>query len=161
MNEHHVKELDESFEKKFKPYTSLIGHICDNVSTNDLMTPGKICVEVLGENHTRAALQRLVKSSKFTQKEKDQFVYMVVYQNLTQDQDLFLAFKHNELHENSQELSFSGKVMFFHKVLLDCEGKFAGQTKKLISTKWRSEIAAIMNKSVSNVYHNFIFTKII
>ena len=122
---------------------------------------GKICVEVLGENHTRAALQRLVKSSECTQKEKYQFVYMDVYQNLTQDQALFLAFKHNELHENSQELSFSEKVMFFHKLLLDCERKFAGQTKKLISTKWRSEIAAIMNKSVSNVYHNFIFTKTI
>ena len=36
------------------------------------------------------------------------------------------CFKHNELHENSQELSFSKKVMFFHKVLLDCERKFAG-----------------------------------
>ena len=87
---------------------------------------------------------------------------MDVYQNFTQDQALFLALSiANELHENSQELSFSGKVMFFHKVLLDCERKFAGQTKKLISTKWRSEIAAIMNKSVSYVYHNFIFTKII
>ena len=67
-----------------------------------------------------------MKSSECTQKEKDQFVYMDVYQNLTQDQDLFLAFKHNELHENTQELSFSEKVMFFHKVLLDCERKFAG-----------------------------------
>lgn len=85
---------------------------------------------------------------------------MDVYQNLTQDQALFLALSiGNELHENSQELSFSEKVMFFHKVSLDCERKFAGQTKKLISTKWRSEIAAIMNKSVSIMYIIILFSQ--
>ena len=65
LNEHHVKEHAESFEKNFKPYNTLIGHICDNVSTNDLMTPGKFWAETM---HTRAALQRLVKSSDCTQK---------------------------------------------------------------------------------------------
>ena len=41
LNENHVKE----HEKSFKPYTPLVWLICDNVSTNDLMTPGKQWVE--------------------------------------------------------------------------------------------------------------------
>ena len=117
------------------------------------MTPGKFWAETM---HTRAALQRLLKSSDCTQKRE---ISVCLYGRLSKfdlGSGSVSCFKHNELHENSQELSFSEKVMFFHKVLLDCERKFAGQTKKLISTKWRSEIAAIMNKSVSYVYHNFI-----
>ncbi|XP_078331568.1 uncharacterized protein LOC144625228 [Crassostrea virginica] len=51
LNEHHAKEHAESFEKNCKPFTTLIGHICDNVSTNDLMTPGKFWVETTPERH--------------------------------------------------------------------------------------------------------------
>ena len=82
--------------------------------------------KILGWNHTRAALQRLVKSSECTQKRE---ISVCLYGRLSKfdpGSGSVSCFKHNELHENSQELSFSEKVMFFHKVLLDCERKFAG-----------------------------------
>lgn len=146
-----MNELADSFIQNFQPYTTLVGllRVCENVPIADLCLPGKKCVEVLGGNHTRAALQRILNSDECVQKKKYEFVYMDIYQNLTKDQALFLAFKHNEIHEHSQELSFAEKVSFFRKLLLTCRRNYAGQTPKTISTKWRSEIAAIMNKSVS------------
>lgn len=145
-----MNELADSFIQNFQPYTTLVGllHVCD-VTIADLEIPGKKCVEVLGGNHTRAALQKILHSDECMQKEKYEFVYMDIYQNLTKDQALFLAFKHNEIHEHSQELTFAEKVCFFRKLLLTCQRNYAGKTSKAISTKWRSEIAAIMNKSVS------------
>uniref|UniRef100_K1QG55 Uncharacterized protein n=1 Tax=Magallana gigas TaxID=29159 RepID=K1QG55_MAGGI len=151
------KSLKDSFIQNFQPYTTLIGllRVCENVPIADLCLPGKKCVEVLGGNHTRAALQRILKSDECVQKEKYEFVYMDIYQNLTKDQALFLAFKHNEIHEHSQELSFAEKVSFFRKLLLTCRRNYAGQTPKTISTKWRSEIAAIMNKSKTELKNSY------
>ncbi|XP_061165628.1 early endosome antigen 1-like [Saccostrea echinata] len=80
---------------------------------------------------------------------------MDIYQNLTKDQALFLAYKHNELHEHSQELSFAEKVCFFHRLFLNCQRNYAGQPHKTISTKWRSDIAAIMNKSKTDLKNSY------
>lgn len=93
-------------------------HVCD-VTIADLEIPGKKCVEVLGGNHTRAALQKILHSDECMQKEKYEFVYMDIYQNLTKDQALFLAFKHNEIHEHSQELTFAEKSLLFSKTALN------------------------------------------
>ena len=117
------------------------------------MTPGKFWPET-------TPLQRHVKSSECNQKTEISVCLYERFSKFDPGSGSVSPFKQMR-NENSQELRFSEKVMFFHKVLLDCERKFAGQTKKLISTKWRSEIAAIMNISVSYVYHNFIFTNII
>lgn len=131
LNENHVNELTDSFEKNFQPYTTLVGLINDDFKTVNLVKPGTKCVEVLGGNHTRAALQRILNSNGCLRKEQYEFVYMDVYQNLTKDQALFLAYKHNELHEHSQELSFAEKVCFFRRLFLNCQVDYAGKPPKL------------------------------
>lgn len=157
LNENHVNELADSFIQNFQLYTTLVGllRVCENVPIADLCLPGKTCVEVLDGNHTRAALQKILKCIECSQKKKYEFVYMDIYQNLTKDQALFLAFNHNEIHEHSQELSFAEKVSFFRKLFLTCRRNNAGQTPKTISTKWRSEIAAIMKKSKTKLKNSY------
>ncbi|XP_062576086.1 uncharacterized protein LOC134237970 [Saccostrea cucullata] len=155
LNEKHVNELVESFAKNFQPYTTLVGLISEDFTIEDLAIPGKKQIEVLGGNHTRAALQKIVNSAESTHKDQYEFIYMDVYQNLTKDQALFLAYKHNELHEHSQELSFAEKVCFFHRLLLKCQRNNAGQPPKTISAKWRSDIAAIMNKSKTELKNSY------
>ena len=128
LNEHHVTELAESFEKNFKPYTTLIGHMwqCFNKWSDD--TRKKMC----GSSGRKPHQSGIATTCEIKWMHPKREISVCLYGRLSKfdpGSGSVSCFKHNKLHENSQELSFSEKVLFFHKVLLDCERKFAGQTQ--------------------------------
>ena len=104
--------------QNFKPFSTLIGHICDNVSTNDLMTPGKFWAETTPERHYNY-LWNQVNAPK---KEKYQFDYIDVYQNLTQDQALFLALSLMSFMRTHRSWAFLKRSCFFIKCCLIVRG---------------------------------------
>ncbi|XP_062600039.1 uncharacterized protein LOC134261635 [Saccostrea cucullata] len=112
ISDKHVQDLVKSFRKSFDPYTVLIGLASTKADISKMSIPNQEPVEILGGNHTVAALKQLAGENSEAYKN----VYMDIYTNLTEAQALSLSYKHNELHENSQELSFSEKVVFFLQV---------------------------------------------
>ena len=151
INDEHVKELANAMMHSFDQFTTLVGLMDANVDVKNLHKPGAGSVQVLGGNHTRAALEMIGDIEILRSEEQYKFVKMDIYHNLTNKQALFIAYRHNDIHEQSKAMTFQEKVIFFHRLWEKInEDKFLReQPLKTRSTAWRSDVALHTNKTVS------------
>ncbi|KAK3098183.1 hypothetical protein FSP39_016945 [Pinctada imbricata] len=140
--------MAESFMLSYNNFTTFVGLVDDGCSIENLTVPGQCKVQVLGGNHSREAIQAIRKRDEFKDAEEFQFVYMDIYSNLTKEQAWYLGYSHNEIHSNSKEMSFMEKVTFFRKALESCQSRCEGANQKKISQQWRSDLAAVLNKTL-------------
>lgn len=151
INDEHVEELANSMIHSFDQYTTLVGLVNVNCDVNKLDQPGTGTVQVLGGNHTRAALEIIHEMDVLRTEAKYKFVKMDLYRNLTNEQALFIAFRHNDIHEHSRAMTFQEKVTFFHKLWDKKNNEMKNKPMKVRTTAWRSDVALHTNKTVSQM----------
>ncbi|KAK3083333.1 hypothetical protein FSP39_019784 [Pinctada imbricata] len=86
---------------------------------------------------------------------------MDVYSRLSDLQALHLAYSHNDMHENSRQMSFAEKVELFHNIRDRIVKSYKDTLgERQIATKWREEVANITSKTkaeVKNCYRTHLF----
>ena len=143
LNEDHVSNMAAKIERSYDPFTILIGILDDNCNVADLERPDQTKIQVLGGNHTRAALQLL--HERGSTRDDTKYVRMDLYHGLTNQQALFLAYSHNEMHEHSRQMSFEEKVNFFHNLRERTAANNPKLTQRDLASAWREQIATLQN----------------
>ena len=146
LDNKHVLNLVKVFDNKYSGYTTLVGLVLEKNNT-DYSSAGDNKIEVLGGNHTRVALQTLIKQNGVDICDYE-FVYMDLYHDLTDQQAWFVGLQHNEIHESSRPINFADKCTLLRKLFIASKNKHGQLKRKEIATKWRSEVAATTGKSV-------------
>ena len=144
LDECHIQTIAEKLKDAHNLYTTFVGLIDENCDLTTLNTPGKYKVQVIGGNHTRAALQSLRTDNE------DILVSVDLYCHLSVEQALHVAYMHNEMHETSRSMTFQEKVMLFRTIRKKVLSEESKKKDKTLSTIWRGKIATIVNKSVSD-----------
>ncbi|XP_052255161.1 uncharacterized protein LOC127860896 [Dreissena polymorpha] len=110
----HVKFLMDSFQSGFtNQLTILVGMVPERCDTTMLKTKGAVQVETLGGNHTREALQSLIRRGQ----SKLSTVKVNVYSLLSTATALTVGWQHNVvLQEKQKPITFVDKVRLMRQV---------------------------------------------
>lgn len=152
LDDKHVENVYSNIKRAHGHYTTLIGVLKTEVENIEaLQHPHTAEIEVIGGNHTRAALQKLQLEGHI---EENYCVLVNVYRKLTVAQTLHLGFMHNEMHESSRKMSFQEKVILFRK--LRNEARIDAKKPRQSVIEWRGRVATVINKTVSINIHVFV-----
>ena len=106
--------------------------------------------EVIGGNHTRCALQELVKDQSFIKGEEcDMNVHVMVYCNLTTVEALTIGVKHNEERKNAKPETSVDAIKRFRRMLYLAGGSLQKENtcdppSDTSSTKtWKMNVATV------------------
>lgn len=139
-----MENIYSNIKRAHGNYTTLIGVLKTDVeNTEALQHPHTAEIEVIGGNHTRAALQKLQLEGHI---EENYCVLVNVYRKLTVAQTLHLGFMHNEMHESSRKMSFQEKVILFRKLRNEVRTDAKKPRQSVI--EWRGRVATVINKTV-------------
>ena len=139
-------------ENAYNPGSNiLLGHVPDlpaaEVRREDL-PKGIYEIEVIGGNHTRAALQVL--RSKHPEREEFSSWPVRVFAGLSDDQALKLGHEHNKAHEAARKTTFEEFCRLFRRKLtctLGTPGVSAGLRRRTL-TPWKKKLVALLDLEV-------------
>ncbi|XP_062566152.1 uncharacterized protein LOC134228509 isoform X2 [Saccostrea cucullata] len=152
LDQSHVRELEKQLIDTPQVFSVLIGHVtAEDASLDVVQVEGFPHIEVLGGNHTRQALQNLMKREGSIQK-----VCIDIYKNLTPTEAMLLGLNHNAKHEYSKQTSFVEIVKLFRKLREECQSK--EKSAKKCALMWRGQAAVIMgvNTKLKNSYRTHL-----
>ena len=108
----HVKFLEDSYLTTPGGEFHLLAGLLVGGSIDKAGSKGGATIEVLGGNHTRAALTSLHRRGL-----RSPLVRVRVYQDLTDEESLHLGYQHNELSTRSKKMGFTDKVEIVRKIM--------------------------------------------
>ena len=112
MDTSHVKFLEESFLKSPGGEFNLLAGLLLKGSLEQVGNEGGATVEVIGGNHTRAALTSLYRRGL-----RSPLVRVRLYGDLTDEEALHIGYNHNELATRSKKMSFTDKAEIVRKII--------------------------------------------
>ncbi|KAK3593367.1 hypothetical protein CHS0354_021935 [Potamilus streckersoni] len=80
---------------------------------------------------------------------------MDVYEGLSEEQCLYVAFSHNEIHEKSRKMNFQEKVTIFHRLLEKKKKSMPNKAPKVIAASWRADISTFTRKTRDEVKNSY------
>ncbi|XP_061193390.1 uncharacterized protein LOC133201612 [Saccostrea echinata] len=151
LDDEHLEKIYTQIKKSHGHYTTLIGVVKTEIENPEVLrNPNVAEIEIIGGNHTRKVLQRLLQEGIL---DDDYCALVDVYENLTTAQILHLGFMHNEIHESSRKMTFKEKVLLFRKLRFGVLAEEENTRKGAIL--WRGRVATVTNKTrneVKNAY---------
>ncbi|CAH1802257.1 unnamed protein product [Owenia fusiformis] len=164
VNDEQVEAITDSIIKRpDASFSIMLGHIDSNqpVSERDVRN-GKYSIEILGGNHTLAAIKGLFASDGFNDTSKYSTCQVKVYWGLARPQILQLAIDHNAVMSVHLRPKYVDIVKLFRRELtrvLNTEDVPANLSKEDNKT-WRSCLSTIMRVSnmqkFSSQYQNYL-----
>ncbi|XP_061186956.1 uncharacterized protein LOC133195096 [Saccostrea echinata] len=155
----HVKELEEEFLLRPHNYFQLmVVNICGDFDTNY----DKCHLEVIGGNHSRQALQNLLKRDDVTNKSPFELRMCLIYQDLSPDEAKYIANQHNEVRKLGSDLDLVNRATFFRYALFEKSGmKSAPETiatqtptAKDVIRKWKKGLEICMGSISRKTLNN-------
>ena len=147
----HIQELKNEIARNPRSnFTLMVVNVPNSVDLRQVKTPGAYKYEVLGGNHTRAAIQALLNENPGDER----FAYWPVrlYAGLNIQQCLSIGNTHNRMHQFILNTSFAEYVQLFRKELFRLAGKMEGvdDTPELpfrggLMEKWKSSLCGILH----------------
>ena len=99
LDKSRLNTIVEKLTNDHNLYTTFVVLIDEKCNITTLKTPGKYKVQVIGGNHTRAALQ--------SPRTDDEDIRV-----LSVEQSLYVAYMNNEMHETSRRMTLLKKYAF-------------------------------------------------
>lgn len=106
----HVKFLEDSFLASPGGEFHLLAGLLVEGDIERVAEPGEAKIEVLGGNHSRAALSSLHRRGLH-----DSFCLVSIYEGLTDEEALKLGYHHNKISERAKAMSFVDIVNIIRK----------------------------------------------
>ena len=138
----HVDFLEKSFQQNAGQIHLPVGLLGKEINPQALKESGTTKLEVIGGNHSRVALQSLLKKGLLT----SPLVKVKMYRDLTDIEALQTGVQHNEVLKKSRELSFMEKVKLIRQLKPEVE------ISESID-QWKIRLATIFSYKV-----NYTFT---
>ncbi|KAL3836564.1 hypothetical protein ACJMK2_021988 [Sinanodonta woodiana] len=136
----HLIAIADSFQGSFDHFTTLLGLVDPWCIINNLAEPGAVKVQVLGGNHTRAALQLLRGKTEYRKDKSYDHVIMDVYKGLSEEQCLYVK----------DEFSREGGILPL--TVREEKRSMNNKSPNVIAVSWRAEISTFAIKTVSIVF---------
>ena len=155
----HAAYLYQQMGQRRGARSTLLCHLpgCSKTDINiTALKQGELQLEVLGGNHRRASLLKLLEDLP-----DDQYFRswpVEIYCGLSDDQAVKLAFDNNKAEEASLHMSYENLCQLFReqlKIVVAREGQMRAsgglpcQLDSKLITKWRRQLAGIMGLKVS------------
>ena len=144
IDESHVEVLKEELRQVGSSFCVVVG-VCftlDGHSIKELEKPCDMKVAVIGGNHTRAALQDLVKEGELSK----ETISVKLYRDLSNTECLEIGFFHNKSLEKSRTMTFIEICKLMRK-------KLTSSSKRRAAKK---ELAQILGCKVSKIFLYYI-----
>lgn len=148
--EDHVQELEEEFLRRPDNYFHLM--VVNVHGEIDAPFFENCNLEVIGGNHSRKALQNILKRANVGDKSPFQTRLCLVYQNLTPDEAKYIANQHNQVRKLGTDLDVVDRATCFRFALFEKAGvtsindtsKTNVPTDKKTIQNWKRELEVCM-----------------
>jgi hypothetical protein len=148
-DEKHVKELEEEFILRPQNYFQLM---VVNIHGEFEANYDKCHLEVIGGNHSRQALQNILRREDVTNKSPFELKMCLIYKDLSPDEAKYIANQHNEVRKMGSDLDLVSRATFFRYALFEKAGMKSAQetmatetpTEKAVIRKWKKGLELCM-----------------